>query len=88
MVRSDDKNVDFGLWKTIPMSELMIPLDVHVEHYARKFKLLTRKQRDWTAVEEITGHLRAFDPSDPVKYDFALFGLGISEKNTFNQRMD
>lgn len=78
MVRCDENKVDFGLWKTIPMSALMIPLDVHVEKYARKFGLLTRKQRDWAAVEEITQHLRKFDPSDPVKYDYALFGLGVS----------
>lgn len=77
MVRRDNNNVDFGLWKTIPMSALMIPLDVHVEKYARKFELLTRKQRDWAAVEEITNRLREFDPNDPVRYDYALFGLGV-----------
>ncbi len=78
MVRSDDRMVDFGIWKTIPMSALMIPLDVHVEKYARKFGLLTRNQRDWCAVEEITNQLRKLNPNDPVRYDFALFGLGIS----------
>jgi len=78
MVRSDDKKVDFGLWNTIPMSDLMIPLDVHVENYARKFGLLKRKQRDWQAVEEITSHLRKMNPEDPIIYDFALFGLGVS----------
>lgn len=77
MVRKDDRNVDFGLWKTIPMSALMIPLDVHVEKFARRFGLLSRKQRDWQAVEEITQKLRFFDPKDPVKYDYALFGLGV-----------
>ncbi len=79
MVRSDDRDVDFGLWKTIPMSGLMMPLDVHVENYARKFGLLTRKQRDWLAVVELTEALKDFDPHDPVKYDFALFGLGVME---------
>ncbi|MBC7885208.1 MAG: TIGR02757 family protein [Saprospiraceae bacterium] len=77
MVRSDDRKVDFGLWKTIPMSGLMMPLDVHVEHYARKFNLITRKQRDWQTVKELTESLRHFDPHDPVRYDFALFGLGV-----------
>jgi uncharacterized protein (TIGR02757 family) len=78
MVRSDENNVDFGIWKSIPMSALMIPLDVHVENYARKFGLLTRQQRDWKAVEEITNHLRWMNPNDPVIYDYALFGLGVS----------
>jgi uncharacterized protein (TIGR02757 family) len=77
MVRNDDKKVDFGLWRTIPMSGLMIPLDVHVENYSRQFGLLTRKQRDWKAVEELTAALRQFDPHDPVRYDYALFGLGV-----------
>lgn len=75
MVRSDERKVDFGLWKTIPASELMIPLDVHVEKYTRQFGLLTRKQRDWHAVEEITSALRIMNPEDPVIYDYALFGL-------------
>lgn len=77
MVRQDDKGVDFGLWKHIPMSSLMIPLDVHVEKYARQFGLLTRKQRDWQAVAELTEALKQFDADDPVKYDYALFGLGV-----------
>jgi uncharacterized protein (TIGR02757 family) len=76
MVRHDDQGVDFGLWRSIPMSGLMIPLDVHVEHYSRQFGLLTRKQRDWQSVVELTTALRQMDPTDPVKYDFALFGLG------------
>jgi uncharacterized protein (TIGR02757 family) len=79
MVRHDDRGVDFGLWRTIPMSGLMIPLDVHVEKYSRHFGLLTRKQRDWLAVEELTTSLRDFDSSDPVRYDYALFGLGITK---------
>jgi uncharacterized protein (TIGR02757 family) len=76
MVRQDDRKVDFGIWKNIPASGLMIPLDVHVERYARRLGLLTRRQRDWKAVEELTNNLRNFDPLDPVKYDYALFGLG------------
>ncbi len=81
MVRNDDQKVDFGLWKTIPMSELMIPLDVHVERYARKFNLITRKQRDWQTVRELTENLKQFDPHDPVKYDYALFGLGVATQD-------
>lgn len=80
MVRQDNKGVDFGIWKQIPSSSLYLPLDVHTGNVARKLGLLKRKQNDWKAVEEITGVLRKFDPSDPVKYDFALFGLGIFEK--------
>ena len=81
MVRSDESMVDFGIWKSIPMSALMIPLDVHVEHYARQFGLLTRSQRDWKAVEEITHHLKIINPNDPVIYDYALFGLGVGLKD-------
>ena len=80
MVRQDNNGVDFGLWSKIPMSELFLPLDVHTGNVARKLGLLKRKQNDWKAVEEITGVLRKFDPADPVKYDFALFGLGVFEK--------
>lgn len=80
MVRSDQLGVDFGLWKQIPSSALMLPLDVHTGNVARKLGLLTRPQNDWKAVEEITGKLREFDPADPVKYDFALFGLGVFEQ--------
>ncbi len=76
MVRSDDRGVDFGLWRNIKPSQLLIPLDVHVERHARRFGLLTRPQADWLAVLELTERLREFDPEDPVKYDFALFGLG------------
>jgi uncharacterized protein (TIGR02757 family) len=76
MVRKDNGGVDFGLWNTIPGSKLMLPLDVHTATVGRKLGLLKRKQNDWKAVEEITERLRAFDPADPVKYDFALFGMG------------
>lgn len=80
MIRKDDRGVDFGLWSGIPSSALMIPLDVHTGTVARKLGLLIRKQNDWKAVEELTARLRVFDPEDPVKYDFALFGLGVFEK--------
>ena len=79
MVRKDDKGVDFGLWNSIPMSALFIPLDVHTGRQARDLGLLNRKQNDWKAVLELTCNLREFDPSDPVKFDFALFGLGVFE---------
>ena len=79
MVRKDEAGVDFGLWKGIPMSSLMLPLDVHTGNVARAYGLLTRKQNDWKAVEEITVVLRKLDPADPIKYDFALFGMGAFE---------
>ncbi len=79
MVRRDQNGVDFGIWKTIIPAQLMIPLDLHVERVSRKLGLLERKQRDWKAVEELTQKLLIFDPFDPVKYDFALFNLGIEE---------
>jgi len=79
MVRNDPRRVDFGLWKRIDPSRLICPLDVHVGNVARKLGLLTRKSNDWRAAEELTASLRKFDPADPVKYDFALFGLGIFE---------
>lgn len=77
MVRDDGRGVDFGLWKTIPASALYLPLDVHSGNMSRALGLLGRKQNDWKAVEEVTEALRQFDPADPVKYDFALFGAGI-----------
>ncbi len=79
MVRNDESGVDFGLWKDIPMSKLLLPLDVHTARVGRGLGLLSRKQNDWKAVEEITKSLRQFDPMDPVKYDFALFGYGVNE---------
>lgn len=79
MIRQDEKGVDFGIWKNIPPRALMCPLDLHVGKVARNLGLLERKQNDWKAVEELTSALRAFDPKDPVKYDFALFGLGVFE---------
>jgi uncharacterized protein (TIGR02757 family) len=80
MVRNDNKGVDFGLWKKIYPSQLICPLDVHVARVSRHFGLLTRKQVDWQAAVELTDELRKFDKNDPVKYDFALFGLGVLEK--------
>ena len=80
MVRQDDKGVDFGLWKTISPSQLVCPCDVHVDRIARKLGLITRKQTDWQTAIELTENLKTLDPNDPVKYDFALFGLGVEEK--------
>jgi uncharacterized protein (TIGR02757 family) len=80
MVRNDGRGVDFGIWKKIPSSALYIPLDVHTGNVARSLGLLTRKQNNWKSVEELTAILRMFDPADPVKYDFALFGMGIFDK--------
>ena len=81
MVRSDNRGVDFGLWKSIKPAELMIPLDVHVFKVAQHLKLLKRDKADWAAVEELTANLRQLDPVDPVKYDYALFSIG-AEKRT------
>ncbi len=79
MARKDNRGVDFGLWN-IPGSELMMPLDVHTGNCGRKLDLLSRKQNDWQAVEELTNNLKQFDANDPVKYDFALFGIGVNEQ--------
>ena len=80
MVRSDKKGVDFGLWKSISPAQLSCPLDVHSGNVARKLKLLKRKQNDAKALVELDHNLRKMDAQDPVKYDFALFGLGVFEK--------
>jgi len=80
MVRSNSTGVDFGLWKSISAAQLVCPLDVHVERVARKLKLIKRTQADWQTAVELTNNLKKFDPTDPVKYDFALFGLGVEEK--------
>ena len=80
MVRDDNKGVDFGIWKKIKPSQLICPCDVHVDRVARKLKLIRRKQVDWQTALELTANLRKFDPEDPVKYDFAWFGLGVEEK--------
>ena len=78
MVRKDDKGVDFGIWQMNP-SQLVCPCDVHVVKTARKLGLITRKQNDWLTALELTENLKQFDPDDPVKYDFALFGVGKFE---------
>jgi len=80
MVRKDDCGVDFGIWNKLQPSELIMPCDLHVDRVARKLNLITRKQTDWQTAIELTERLREFDPLDPVKYDFALFALGIEEK--------
>lgn len=80
MVRRDDAGVDFGLWQTFSPASLICPCDLHVGRVARRFGLITRQQNDWRTAMELTENLRKLDPSDPVKYDFALFGLGVFEK--------
>lgn len=80
MVRSDNRGVDFGVWKHIQPHQLVCPLDIHVDRVARKLGLISRKTTDWKTALELTDRLKEFDPKDPVKYDFALFGLGIIEK--------
>ena len=80
MVRKDDCGVDFGIWNQLKPADLIMPCDLHVDRVARKLNLITRKQTDWQTAVELTQRLREFDPIDPVKYDFALFGLGIEEK--------
>lgn len=80
MVRTDDKGVDFGLWNRIPASRLICPLDVHVARVAKRFGLLNRERSDWQAAVDLTRCLAILDKEDPVKYDFALFGLGVMEK--------
>ena len=80
MVRNDKKGVDFGIWKNIKPSQLIIPLDLHVSRVAKKFNLITRNQSDWLSAVDLTETLKQLDPKDPVKYDFALFSLGVLEK--------
>jgi uncharacterized protein (TIGR02757 family) len=80
MVRKDNTGVDFGLWKSIPPSALICPVDVHVARVARSFGMIQRKQTDWETAIELTNYCRTLDSKDPVKYDFALFSLGVNEK--------
>ncbi len=80
MVRQDNKGVDFGIWKRISPSQLICPIDLHVERVARKLKLIKSKSVNWKTALELTENLKRLDSADPVKYDFALFGLGIEEK--------
>ncbi|MCC7430156.1 TIGR02757 family protein [bacterium] len=83
LVRKD--KVDLGIWNEIPASELIIPLDTHVSTISRMLKLTSRKQDDWKTAVEITNKLKTFSPNDPIKYDFALFGAGISKEKPFNK---
>jgi uncharacterized protein (TIGR02757 family) len=78
MVRKDNCGVDFGIWNTISPSQLICPIDVHVARVGKQFDLIQRKQMDWQTALELTNHLKKFDSNDPVKYDFALFGLGVN----------
>ena len=80
MVRNDNNGVDFGIWKSLSPNQLSCPLDVHSGNVARKLGLLTRTQNDAKALAELDSSLRNLDVKDPVKYDFALFGLGVFEK--------
>jgi uncharacterized protein (TIGR02757 family) len=84
MVRPNNQGVDLGIWKSIATSELYLPLDVHTSRNARLLGLLSRKQDDWKALEELMETLRKMDPIDPSKYDFALFGIGVNEKDLFD----
>ena len=79
MVRIDQKGVDFGIWNTLQPKDLICPCDVHVDRVGRLLGLINRKQTDWLTAIELTDNLKQFDPSDPVKYDFALFGLGVEK---------
>lgn len=85
MVRHDERGVDFGLWRRIPTSALYLPLDLHTGTTARALGLLTRKYDDWRAVEEITTVLRRFNPEDPIRYDYALFGAGIQKELNYQK---
>ncbi|MEQ1675444.1 MAG: TIGR02757 family protein [Chitinophagaceae bacterium] len=80
MVRQDDKGIDFGIWEKVSPADLICPIDLHVSRVAKRLQILKRKQTDWQAALELTNYLRTLDPQDPVKYDFALFGLGVMEK--------
>ena len=80
MVRNDNRGVDFGIWKNISPAQLICPVDVHVARVAKRFNIVSRNQTDWLTALELTTCLRQLCPNDPVKYDFALFGLGVVEK--------
>jgi uncharacterized protein (TIGR02757 family) len=79
MVRNDGRGVDFGIWKSIRTDQLICPCDLHVDRVGRVLGLIKRSQTDWLTAIELTDNLRKLDPTDPVKFDFALFGLGIEE---------
>ncbi len=80
MVRNDNRGVDFGIWENIDSKHLSIPLDVHTGNISRKLGLITRTQNDWKTVLELDDIIRKFDEKDPAKYDFALFGLGVTKE--------
>lgn len=80
MVRKDERGVDFGLWQTIKMNQLVCPCDVHVEKIARQLGLISRKQIDWLTALQLTENLKVFDRDDPVRFDFALFGMGLNQE--------
>ncbi|MEI6189078.1 MAG: TIGR02757 family protein [Chitinophagia bacterium] len=80
MIRNDQQGVDFGIWKSIKPAELICPVDVHVARVARSLGMIKRKQTDWLTALELTNYCRTLDSKDPVKYDFALFSLGVIEK--------
>ncbi len=80
MVRKDNCGVDFGIWEKRDPAELICPVDLHVARVARNFDLIKRKQTDWQTAVELTDQLKKFDKKDPVKYDFALFALGVVER--------
>jgi len=84
MVRRDNNGVDFGIWKNIRMAQLICPLDIHVSRVAQNLGLINTDKCDWTTAELLTAKLRTFDPEDPGKYDFALFGMGIDRNNSLN----
>ncbi len=84
MVRPSNRGVDLGIWKSISLSELYLPLDIHTSRNARLLGLITRKQDDWKALEELMKTLQKMDSTDPCKYDFALFGIGVNEKGWFD----
>jgi uncharacterized protein (TIGR02757 family) len=81
MVRKDDSGVDFGIWTSIKPHQLVCPLDVHVQRVALRLGLITSEKSDWKTAVELTNNLKQLDPKDPVKYDIALFGLGVDKMN-------
>ena len=87
MVRKDNNGVDFGIWNNIKPSQLICPCDLHVDRVARSLGLIKRPKTDWLTAVELTNNLKTFDPTDPVKYDFALFGIGIEEKGIVNYKL-
>jgi uncharacterized protein (TIGR02757 family) len=88
MVRSDDRGVDFGIWRSITPAQLICPCDVHVDRVARQLGLIKRKQTDWLTALELTENLKSFDAIDPVKYDFALFSMGVENVSPLRKTLD